>query len=210
MVRSKWALALIGILAVGVPSIGAARADEVCKEHDARFADLEKRVSQLEEIAKQAPLPASSYRTSTGAVFSRVECHGFGKAWKAPDGMVWSEYQGNFSNDGASNGDIMTDSEATRACAKINGSLPTKQHFERLKRYFDFDSNGYLTAQGRKDLYKVFPDMKGRWFWSSSVRPNSVPPNDEDSAYVFNGRNGHFASYSRDVSYGSVRCVGIQ
>lgn len=154
------------------------------------------------EVAGQTHLPANSYRTSTGAVFSRIEHGRFGKAVVAPDGMIWSKYLGNFSNHGLDKDGIVTDSAATRACDKIKGNLPTKENFEKLKIYFELDSDGYLTVQGRKDLHKVFPYMKDRWFWSATLEPGY-----SNFAHDFDGYSGGIYEDVRSSNVGSVLCV---
>lgn len=190
--KPKWASTVAAILAVSALWTGAASAEEICRDHDARFSELEKRVLQLEEVVRAAPRSPNYYRTSTGAVFRRVERDGFGRAWKAPDGTIWSE----------SHGDLVTDSAAASACAKIGGRLPTRRDFERLRAFFELDSRGYLTEQGRGDLHELFPDMKGRWFWSSSVFPD-----DPEGNGAFHGDSGAIAWISR-VNSLSVRCIG--
>jgi hypothetical protein len=154
-----------------------------------------------EKLNPAAPLGANKYRTSTGAVFETVSRAGWAKAVKGPDGTIWSEYQGDFSNTGTDKDGIVTDSAATRACAKIGGTVPTKQDFEKLKASFELDGSGHLTDQGRKDLYTMFPDMKGRWFWSSSVHPNF-----SYYASYFSGLYGN-VYYDVRSDADSVRCV---
>lgn len=159
----------------------------------------EKQAAELQAIV--TPLPDNMYRTSTGAVFEAVSRKGFGNAVKGPDGTIWSKNQGDFSNTGTNEGGIVTDSAATRACAKIGGTLPTKQAFEKLKNSFELDKDGYLTDQGRKDLYAVFPDMKDEWLWTSTVYPES-----SDKDYYFLGNTGAFPT-TVHVSVLSVCCV---
>lgn len=115
--------------------------------------------------------------------------------------------QGKFDHDkGTVKDGIITDTAATRACDKIGGALPTKQDFEKLKSYFALDDKGRLTDQGRKDLHKIFPDMKNRMkdrqFWASPVVPEY-----SYGAYVFGGNTGFigFVDYRNDEY--SVRCV---
>jgi hypothetical protein len=150
----------------------------------------------------------TTYTTSKGAVFTQVQGPGsFENAWKDPSGTIWSSYQGDFANNAIKpdQNNVVVDSPATEACAKIGGALPTAQQYEMLDSYFDRDSNNYLTDQGRKDLYAIFPDMQNHWFWTSSV-VSGVP----DDAYVlydffsFVHFNVHFG---RD-NYFSVRCAG--
>jgi hypothetical protein len=130
----------------------------------------------------------------------------FGNAWEDPSGAIWSGYIGDYTNiplhpDQAG---IVVDSPATEACAKRGGALPTAPDYERLASYFELDSNQLLTDQGKRDWYSVFPDMRGRWFWSSSVDPNP-------GYSVYDAINFAGDDFSMDYDYRptsvSVRCL---
>ncbi len=158
-------------------------------------------------FAMSAAHADTTYTTSKGAVFTQMQGPGgFGKAWKDPSGTIWSAYQGDYANNAIKpdQNNVVVDSPATEACAKIGGSLPTAQQYEKLASYFDLDSNNNLTDQGRKDLYAIFPDMQNRWFWSSSVYSS-----DPDFANAFLGNYGRVDdNYGLRLSYGfSVQCV---
>ncbi len=195
MVKSKWISALLGVLAVSVLSIGAVRADDSCKGHESRITDLEKKVAELEEIIRQTPIPPVQIkacndsstnlrsvvvgfkcRTSKGAIYERVARANFGESWKDSDGLIWSDYIGSHSQ-----------YDAVSLCQRLSGTLPARADFERG------EANGFR---------EVLPNMKDRWFWSSSVRPNYSA-----YAYDFNGDIGYIAYYNRDSNY-AVRCAG--
>lgn len=154
---------------------------------------------------------AVTYKTSTSAVFTQVQGPGtFGKAWQDPSGAIWSSYQGEYTNDAIQpdQNSVVVDSPATEACAKIGGALPTAQQYSQLASYFEMDQ-GYLTIQGRKDIFAIFPDMadsqgKIRGFWTSTVSPS-----DAGVAYVFSGYSGvssPIQGYRINYEIG-VRCI---
>ena len=198
MVKSKWISALLGVLAVSVLSIGAVRADDSCKGHESRITDLEKlekKVAELEEIIRQMPIPPVQIkacndsstslrsvavgfkcRTSKGAIYERVARDNFGESWKDSDGLIWSDYIGSHSQ-----------RDAVSSCLRLSGKLPAPADFKRG------EANGFR---------EVLPNMKDRWFWSSSVHPY-----DSDNAYGFNGYIGDIDYYNR-IYNNSVRCVG--
>ena len=195
MVKSKWISALLGVLAVSVLSIGAVRADDSCKGHESRITDLEKNVAELEEIIRQMPIPPVQIkacndsstslrsvavgfkcRTSKGAIYERVARDNFGESWKDSDGLIWSDYIGSHSQ-----------YDAVSSCRRLSGTLPAPADFKRG------EANGFR---------EVLPNMKDRWFWSSSVRPNN-----SYYAYGFDGGSGG-GGYGDRVSNFSVRCVG--
>ena len=127
-----------------------------------------------------------SFTTSIGAVFTQVEDADFGTAWRAPDGLLWSAYQGDFSNEGWSFGGdlhnwetsptyaVRTWSAATKACARIGGNLPTVPDFERLKAFFEYSDKWNpptFSAQGASDFKRLYPWKDAQVFWTSSVFP---------------------------------------
>jgi hypothetical protein len=114
-------------------------------------------------------------RTANGSIYERVARANFGEAWKGPDGLIWSDYVGSYSQ-----------YNAVKACKSIGGTLPARADFERG------EANGFR---------ELLPNIKVRWFWSSSVNPY-----DPYDAYVFNGYDGIFYNDDRDYTY-SVRCV---
>ncbi len=83
----------------------------------------------------QAPVACSSINprtaklhdkctTSKGAIYERVSRDHFGEAWKGPDGLVWSDRVGNY-----------TQSNAAEICKKLDGTPPSKADFERSEGY---------------------------------------------------------------------------
>jgi hypothetical protein len=161
----------------------------------------------------------TTYTTSTGAVFTQVQGPGnFGKAWKDPDGTLWSSYQGMYANNAVKpdQNDVVVDSPATEACANIGGLLPTAQQYEKLATYFNRDLSNLIfftfTDQGRKDLYAIFPDMENltlnriNYFWSSSVASYN-PYN----IYAFSSLTGHIYDFYSVERNGSspVLCVAL-
>ncbi len=90
--------------------------------------------------------------------------------------MIWSDRIGSANQ-----------YDAIENCKAIEGKLPSKEDFERGKK------NG---------IREVLPNMKDRYFWSSSVHPN-----DSGNAYYFNGIGGDIDYGYRDNDNVSVRCV---
>lgn len=111
------------------------------------------------------------------AVFVRAMGPGsFGAGWMDPSKVIWSKYQGDYANESLApdvNG-VIVSSAATKACEAVGGILPTAETYYNLASYFELDESQRLTAQGLKDWYALFPDMKGHWFWSSTADPNEV------------------------------------
>ena len=85
-----------------------------------------------------------TYVTEKGFTFTQVEDSKFGVAWRAPDGTLWSLYQGVSNNIGevvgidvASGKDgLVIDSPAVQLCEKIGGKLPTIEQYKVLVEYF--------------------------------------------------------------------------
>jgi len=107
----------------------------------------------------------TTYKTSTGAIFTQVNLPS-GPAWKDPSGRTWSMSQGKFANNAikTDTDKFVVDSPAVEACAKIGEKLPTLDDYQTLSSYFDWEG-----PQGKKDLFALFPDMKGHEFWTSSL-----------------------------------------
>jgi hypothetical protein len=131
-------------------------------------------------------------QSSTGAVFEPVEWPGLGMALKAPDGLIWIKLleKESLANQGKVENGIIVDSDATRACVEVGGRLPTNDEFERLRKYFEQNSIGWMTDSGRMDFHRIFPGMKNKFFWSSSVHPGIS----DDYAFDFSGGNGNMSS----------------
>jgi hypothetical protein len=154
----------------------------------------------------QVVATGKTYTTSVGAVFTQVQGPAsFGLAWKDPSGLIWSAYQGDYANNQLKpdQNNVVVDSPATEACAKIGGSLPTTSQYQKFASYFDSsDFDEFLSDQGRTDLYTIFPDNipaspgSARWFWSSSVTSNGpVSSNNSDLTSAFENWGGGTSVY---------------
>ncbi len=159
MNQSNMTSVFVKVLAITLASAGVVRAD-----NNSRLYDLEKRVAALEDVVfqRQAPGRVSSCsnnsrdihsapvgfscRTSKGSVLLRVEMPGFGEAWRTPDGTIWGDFIGSF-----------TQSRAIDECTRLGGILPSHADFERG------------AASG---IYEVLPNANGRRYWSSTVHPS--------------------------------------
>ncbi len=100
----------------------------------------------------------------------------FGKAYKSPDGFIWSQYQGRFTNDGTvstpnnqlGTTGIVTDSAATRACAKIGGVLPTVEDFKKFLSYFALNGTGEFSFEAEEHYFELFPELQNADIWTSN------------------------------------------
>lgn len=191
--KTKWTLGLAVILAMTAAS--AAYADGgSCGNQESRISELEKRVLELEAMVKAAPVPAVKIkacndskidlrtvasgfkcRTSKGAIYERVARVNFGEAWKGPDGLIYGDFIGERNQ-----------YKAFESCKNLGGELPSQADFERG------EANGFR---------EVLPNMKDRWFWSSSVYSNN-----HASGCSFNGYDGAI-TYVPGYYTGSARCV---
>ena len=115
--------------------------------------------------------------TSNGtniAIFTQVSNEDGRKSWRDPEGVVWSPYQGALENNPIhpDANEVVVDSLATEACARIGGKLPTFDQFQTLGLYFEQDKYQMnFTSQGEKDLLEIFPYYKKVYFWTSTVDP---------------------------------------
>jgi hypothetical protein len=125
--------------------------------------------------------------------------------------MMWSAWQGDFRNDALrpDQNHQVVESQATQACAKIGARLPSAEDYKRLCSYLNLEIYNFLTQPARDDLHAIFKDMRGHWFWSSSVDPESAL-----GAYEFDGNSGgvlgpkdYIYTYVSRHLVGSVRCV---
>ena len=74
-------------------------------------------------------------------VFERVERSGFGEAWKAPDGVIWSDRIR-----------VASQVDGIDICAKLGATLPSKQDFQSC------------STGGRR---VVLPNFTGDYYWST-------------------------------------------
>lgn len=162
--------------------------------------------------------PGDKITTSLGAMFVRVvypetgpNRGKFGQAWRAPNGLVWSEVIGRYNNldlDGTTPVDgIIQKSPATEACKAIGGKLPTYDEYTYFRKtYFarnlPFDR---ISEEGAQDLLSIFPDMKGEnrpldVFWTAS---GQILPRNGKAFFPI----GNAINYFPRTRVFSVRCV---
>jgi len=75
-------------------------------------------------------------------VYERVLRSGFGEAWKAPDGLIWSDRLG-----------VANQYDGMQTCANLGGALPSTQDFHHC-----YDGGHRV----------VLPNFNGDYYWSSS------------------------------------------
>jgi len=213
------AVALGAILIQGAP---VAQAQE-CEQ---RVIELERRVSELEAQIAGLTLGSGNVetrRTTTGAVFTRVERKGFGESWRDPSGMIW----GNIAKNADGSIRHMSQYQAFDYCLSMNPDsserdriraalkagrdpgrgvyLPRREDFVRLREYMGARSGTYegYTPQVLPNLTRNEDDRTySNYFWSSSVHPD-----DSNYAYDFTLRYGDIYNDNRDDDDGTVRCV---
>lgn len=118
---------------------------------------------------------AETYVTHMGATFNKVSTPGFGDAWKAPNGVIWSGCIGEYSNQGDQplNATVVTHSPATNACEARGGNLPLLSDYKDLVGFFMLDI-GTSTPEEATDFIHLFPgchnpgQMPG-WFWTADA-----------------------------------------
>lgn len=174
---------------------------------------LKEKIKSCSEIKDLSSLKVGTKcKTSKDKIFERVKDEVLGFGWKEQDeknekgevikGMTWGDKvveDRNISYDNA----INKYGDGTKDKSKF---LPSKADFERLLSSFELDKTVSYTKlanndKGSKEFYSLFPHMKDRWFWSSSVY-------DANNAYGFSGNFGCVGNYYRDFNYGFVVCVG--
>jgi hypothetical protein len=164
----------------------------------------------------------STYRTIQGFTLTCVDSGKFGIGWQTPQGDIWGEalcdktYESLYQNipRKIANGEI-TESDATQACEKQGGKLPTTAQYVELKRLFGDSRVGYETLSPRVyvDMVNAFPDFEGNFatgFWTSTLDSKNPDINDEGlRAYYFDaeGRNPGWLRNSNVAIPGCVRCI---
>ncbi len=98
---------------------------------------------------------------------------------------------------------LISQPDAIIYCAILGARLPTKEDYVELSRLMGSEQPiwgllNYDVAGYNSDLVS---DMNGRFFWSSSVRPNVF-----GSAFGFGGSSG-FVGFDYVDNEKSVRCV---
>jgi hypothetical protein len=172
-------------------------------------------------------VPGTQYTTGVGAVLRCIRVGKFGPAWKTPDGMLWSSTFGIDSPDSTAmkhllknaelspdQGGLIVDSEATRACKRMGGRLPTFEDYVRLKTYFQKPDDGTAPNFGMEpsslhDLWRAFPDLlygdgECAGFWTATQWLGSITT--YSAAYYFETKDGSLTYGNRNAS-GCVRCV---
>ena len=151
----------------------------------------------------------------SGAIFERVEFPAtgplrglFGNAWKAPNGMVWSqalpEKYDNLDMDGTApiNGQIQK-SKATEACKAVGGVLPSFAQYDQFRKYFgSIDWNDSLSERSQHLMHALFP-WERAMFWTSTAATNTAL----DGTDFFH-ENGMLSGSSQRWWKLDVRCIG--
>lgn len=96
-------------------------------------------------LASYSALADQTFTTAKGFVFTRVQDAQFGSTWKDPQGLLWSPFQGEFSNQGTLGNEIVNqtgdrevvDSAAVEACKTIQGQLPSLEDYRVFLNYFE-------------------------------------------------------------------------
>ena len=140
--------------------------------------------------------PGTFCVTSQGTVFERVSQPEAGWRVVTANGKTWFDAVNTRVNH----------AQAQHFCNRPGLALPKSEDYRSFRAYFERDSDGYFTDAGRKELYALFPNMVGKWFWSDTLHPG-----DSDLASGFDGNSGGIGNGSRASSsryyYYAVRCV---
>ncbi|MGZ3746663.1 MAG: hypothetical protein ACXWRE_04820 [Pseudobdellovibrionaceae bacterium] len=133
-----------------------------------------------------------TYTTLRGFIFTQVTDERFGTAWQAPDGTVWSLFQGEFSNSGKTLGETVMDSPAVQACLKIKGALPSLMQIKSLLEYFETSA----------DFRSIFPSQSNLYWTSTTL-------NDGSGVFIRFAKIAPFLDPYGDVTQ-STRLLGVQ
>lgn len=167
MVKSKWAYALVGVLAVGTLSMSIARAgDPVC----GTLAECQSLKAQVEaRIAELTPAPV------------------LGPIVRNTDGSVRRMTQSEAVSYCATRGGLPTAKQLALALNARGVSDTAREGFYRVapknETPFYYNYGAYERPTG---------DEGSEWFWSSSLRPNY-----DVSAFAFFGYGGYIDDYYR-------------
>lgn len=121
-------------------------------------------------------------------------------SWRAPNGTVWSDYQGEFENEGTQAGGVVTQSEATKACDKLHGHLPRRADFGKLMALYGVKDKE-MTDAGKSKLHAAFPEIAQHTYWTSTLNPGGA-----NYAFTWNGAEGTFSLDGRSNKF-AVICV---
>lgn len=142
------------------------------------------------------------------ATFERVSISGFEAAWKAPNGIIWSDVvQINLANIPTNDlpllNNLIQKSQAVDACATMGARLPTKEEYRVLQGYFElWEKNQALMSKvGLADFHEMFPGARNEFLWSSSGKASDLL-----GAFYFSGYSGSMEFGSFNYLY-SVQCV---
>ncbi len=130
------------------------------------------------DVSKPIPV-GMTCMTSKGKIFERIEQKDFGKAWKGPDGLIWSDQIGTGNQ-----------YDAVKICKRVGGSLPSAYEFSRG------EADGFREA---------LPHMKNSSFWTSSIDYNFMSPG--IYGYIFQTDDHEMSIGFREHDEHSVRCV---
>jgi len=151
--------------------------------------------------------------TNTGHDFIRDTSHPkLGEAWRDPSGLIWGDIVKNEDGKVARMiqsseymkqiGKPLPDGKlgAEEYCKSIGARLPSIEEFTQLREYMGARSGTNEGYSHHDD--KILPNLRGYWFWSSSVNPYNT-----DNAYDFSGTNGYIYDDNRIINNDAVRCV---
>ncbi len=161
-------LKLNSILILAALGGGTAPSTQVRAEDfpEIKISILEERIARLEE--KLNPTK-NSFKTSAGVTLKHILDPKFGYSVLTPDGLLWSSFQGTYSNEGTYNANtfVVEKSPATAVCASIGGRLPTSAEALKLAGYFKFNSRGRIADFD--EVKKAFPEFaKANDLWTST------------------------------------------
>jgi hypothetical protein len=136
-----------------------------------------------------------------------VAHRGFGTGWRDPNGLIWSEVIGSYSNidlDGVepANQEVQK-SAATEACRTLGGELPTFEDYRDLIYQLPHTcpENGRcrLKPDGIDAFSKMFPGTRNQFLWSNATYTEPVfEP--EMGGWAFNSTPSFYRTnlYSRE------------
>ncbi|MGK5083925.1 hypothetical protein WDW37_11545 [Bdellovibrionota bacterium FG-1] len=142
--KIKWALSFVTTMVVmGVMMPSAVHAASLNNRRVVLGVEI--KACNDHETDLRSVAPGFKCRTSKGWLFERVAKSSFGEAWKGPDGWIWSDEVGNYSQ-----------KDAVSTCKALGGILPSISDFERGEIY---------------GFREVLPNMNNPVYWSSTIGP---------------------------------------
>lgn len=152
-------------------------------------------------VETPAAVEASSVQAFETNSFFLINDVSFGESVRVPGGLIWTRRSAGYAENYSSE---IRASEAVRTCRSLKGRLPTRKEFEHLMSQFPQDSYGQLTAAGKAEFSKWFPESARFEFWSADQIVGSRGWS--DSAYVLSGSSGRIYPEST-IRTLSVLCV---